>query len=199
MKFESNHIYHVFNQGNNHQQLFHSRDDYKKFLSFIKDYIIPHADIISWCLLPNHFHLMLQANESCDTVVKSGELSIDPLTNGFRKLVSGYSHYYNKQYKRSGALFRPKTKSKDLSAQRLLSKKEDYFLNCFYYILQNPLRHGLVKELAEWEFSAYRFYAGIREKDFCSKEIARNVCEFDERTFMDLVQNRLPEHLLEDF
>lgn len=98
MKFEPGNIYHVFNQGNNQDTLFHSRDDYKKFLSFFKDYIIPHADILSCCLLPNHFHLMLVARDSCAETVKSGKLYFDPLTNGFRKLLSGYSHYFNKKY-----------------------------------------------------------------------------------------------------
>lgn len=157
MKFEPGHIYHVFNQGNNGLELFHSQEDYKKLIGFIRDYIIPHADILSWCLLPNHFHVMLIAKFDKSELINSGNLSFDPLTNGIRKLVSGYSHYFNNKYKRSGALFRPKTKSKDLSDERLRLKREDYLQNCFYYILQNPLRHSLVKELVEWEFSAYRF------------------------------------------
>lgn len=199
MKFEPGNIYHVFNQGNNHETLFHSRDYYKKFLSFLKDYIVPHADILSWCLLPNHFHLMLVARDSCAETVKSGNLYFDPLTNGFRKLLSGYSHYFNKKYERSGALFRSKTKSKDLSDERLRLNREDYILNCFFYMLQNPLRHGLVKDLADWEFSAYRFYAGLRDKDFCSKEYAKKVCEYDEDRFLELVRNRMPDHLLDDY
>lgn len=199
MKFEYDHIYHIFNQGNNRQQIFHTREDYKKFISFIRDYIIPHADIVSWCLLPNHFHLMLVAKFDSGILVKSGNLTLDSLTNGVRKLISGYSHYFNNKYKQSGALFRPKTKSKDLSDERLRLKAEDYYLNCFYYILQNPLRHGLVKDLAEWEFSAYRFYAGLRENDFCSKEIARLVCEYNEERFQVLASDRMPDRLLDDF
>ncbi|TWI79229.1 REP element-mobilizing transposase RayT [Lacibacter cauensis] len=199
MKFEPDHIYHVFNQGNNKQQLFHTRDDYKKFISFIRDYILPYADIVSWCLLPNHFHIMLVAKFDSGEFVKSGNLRFDPLTNGVRKLISGYSHYFNDKYNRSGALFRPKTKAKDLSDERLRFKEEDYLLNCFYYILQNPLRHGLVKDLAEWEFSAFRFYAGLREHDFCSKEIVRLVCEYDEKRFPELVMGRMPDYLLDDY
>lgn len=199
MKFEPGHIYHVFNQGNNGQQLFHSREDYKKFIGFIRDYIILHGDILSWCLLPNHFHVMLIAKFDSSELIKSGNLSFDPLTNGIRKLTSGYSHYFNNKYKRSGALFRPKTKSKDLSDECLRLKAEDYLLNCFYYILQNPLRHGLVKDLTEWEYSAFRFYAGMREHDFCSKEVAERICEYNEVRFSELVYGRMPDHLLDDY
>lgn len=59
MNFQQGDLYHIFNQGNNRQKIFFTRDNYLFFLTKIKNHILPHADIIAWCLMPNHFHLMI--------------------------------------------------------------------------------------------------------------------------------------------
>lgn len=59
MHFESDHIYHVFNRGNNSQKIFFTRENYLFFLEKISTYITPFTDILAWCLMPNHFHLMI--------------------------------------------------------------------------------------------------------------------------------------------
>jgi len=63
MKFEKGHIYHIYNQGNNRQTLFFNRGNYSFFLNKIKTFIFPYADIIAWCLMSNHFHLMVVVND----------------------------------------------------------------------------------------------------------------------------------------
>jgi putative transposase len=62
MILEQGHLYHIFNQGNNRQKIFFKRDNYFFFLKKIDIYITPYADIIAWCLMPNHFHLMVYVN-----------------------------------------------------------------------------------------------------------------------------------------
>ena len=59
MNFENGDLYHIYNQGNNKIPIFYSRENYIFFLKKIKLHLLPHADIIAWCLMPNHFHLML--------------------------------------------------------------------------------------------------------------------------------------------
>jgi len=59
MFFETNHIYHIYNQGNNHQKIFFNHQNYLYFLKKIREHILPFADILAWCLMPNHFHLMV--------------------------------------------------------------------------------------------------------------------------------------------
>jgi len=79
MFFEEGNLYHIFNQGNNREKIFFSRDNYIFFLEKIKKYIIPHADIIAWCLMPNHFHLMvyvLGEENSTHTMTSSHRMSI---------------------------------------------------------------------------------------------------------------------------
>ena len=60
MYFEPDQLYHIFNQGNNKQQIFFTRDNYLYFLSKIKKHLSNNCSILAWCLMPNHFHLMVK-------------------------------------------------------------------------------------------------------------------------------------------
>jgi putative transposase len=63
MHFEKGNIYHIYNQGNNRQEIFFKHENYLFFLKKIQTHILPYADILAWCLMPNHFHLMVVVNE----------------------------------------------------------------------------------------------------------------------------------------
>ena len=63
MQFEESFIYHIYNQGNNRQEIFFNKENYMFFLKKIKTHITPYADILAWCLMPNHFHLMVLVNK----------------------------------------------------------------------------------------------------------------------------------------
>ena len=83
MNFQQGDLYHIFNQGNNRQKIFFTRDNYLFFLTKIKNHILPHADIIAWCLMPNHFHLMIYVH-TLETAVESS----DGFTNSMHKNIS---------------------------------------------------------------------------------------------------------------
>ena len=158
MHFIPDNLYHIYNQGNNKQTLFHEKNDYITFLNLIRNNIKPNTDIIAYCLMPNHFHLMIAADERCTSQVKQGGLIIDPVTNGIRKLLSSYSRIHNSRNDKTGSMFRQKTKAKCLSASTELSKPIDasnYYFKCFHYIHQNPLKAALVKRLEDWEYSSF--------------------------------------------
>ncbi|HNX87523.1 MAG TPA: hypothetical protein PKH58_00450 [Paludibacteraceae bacterium] len=59
MHFEPEHSYHIFNQGNNKELIFFNRENYFFFLKKIETHIVPFADVLAYCLMPNHFHLMV--------------------------------------------------------------------------------------------------------------------------------------------
>ena len=63
MILEKGHLYHIYNQGNNRQRIFLERANYLFFLEKIRNHVLPYADLLAWCLMPNHFHLMVQVNE----------------------------------------------------------------------------------------------------------------------------------------
>ena len=196
MKFESNELYHVYNQGNNRQKIFFAEDDYNSFLNYVKILILPLAEIIAYCLMPNHFHFLLSAKENCATMVQQGGILMNPLSNGFRKLLSGYCRVFNKRYSRSGSLFRQKTKAKcltdELEVADTFYTSKDYCYNCFRYIHQNPVVAALVTRVSEWKWSSARFYSGKETESFCNLELARKFCGYDRNDF--LKNERMDEH-----
>ena len=59
MDLEPGYFYHIFNRGNNSQNIFHNRENYLFFLKKMDEYLTPFASIASWCLMPNHFHWVI--------------------------------------------------------------------------------------------------------------------------------------------
>ena len=176
MKFTPENIYHIYNQGNNKEQLFFLDTQYAHFLSLYKSHIFPHCETICWCLMPNHFHFMIYTDNRCLQKIQQGGLLLDPVTNGFRKTLSSYSHQLNKNSGRSGALFRPKTKSKCLTEDSTntgnYNNRRSFVQSCFDYIHQNPVEAGLVEDAEQWQWSSSSFYGNKKTDLLCNKEIA---------------------------
>lgn len=189
MNFLSHNLYHIYNQGNNRQALFWSKEDYITFLRQMGLVVLPHCDLVAYCLMPNHFHLVVYTDERVEVMRKQGGLMLDDLTNGIRKLLSGYARIYNKKYNRSGSLFRQKTKSKLLSNDLIIAGTNltmvDYCTNCFHYVHLNPLRANLVERLEDWEFSSFRDYAGLRSGSLCNRELASRFCSYSPPDFVN--------------
>lgn len=150
-------IYHIYNRGNNQQTIFFSDENYLYFLRKCHRYLKPVSEIFAWCLIPNHFHFLFHVTEQSLTPVKSGNIYMPAITNGFRLLQSSYAKGINKQLSRTGNLFQQKTKAK------LTSAKEKYSTIAFHYIHQNPFAAGIVKNREDWVYSSYRDYAGLRK------------------------------------
>lgn len=60
MHFETGDIYHIYNQGNNRQRIFFDRENYLFFLRKMREHLLPHVNILAYCLMPNHFHWMVE-------------------------------------------------------------------------------------------------------------------------------------------
>ena len=189
MKFEPNNLYHVYNQGNNKQPIFIEASHYYLFLKEMKKWILPHAEMIAYCLMPNHFHFLLFADKRCLRPLKQGDLTLDPITNGIRILLSLYARKFNFSTNRSGSLFRQKTKAKCLSEIDSTPVKpleqRDYYLKCFHYIHQNPIRAGLAQRLNEWEFSSFKDYAQLRKGTICNRKLATEYCSYNPSNFVE--------------
>jgi putative transposase len=105
MKFIPHNLYHVYNQGNNQQIIYYQEKDYVTFLNLTQNLIIPHTEIIAYCLMPNHFHFLICTDGRSNTVIKQGGNYLDAVTNGFRKLLSSYARIINSQNNWTGSLF----------------------------------------------------------------------------------------------
>lgn len=192
MHFETGHIYHIYNQGNNRDKIFFEEKNYYFFLEKIKDHIIPFSDILAWCLMPNHFHFLVY--------VKKTEVDLSPGTTLSRTrtrslqqstgiMLASYTRAINQSYNRSGSLFRKETKAicatkVDGIARSWLNSQGVTMINavipenqypniCFNYILFNPLKDKLVKKNEDWKFSSYADTINLRRGKLISRERIR--------------------------
>lgn len=195
MQFEKNHIYHIYNQGNNRQRIFFDRENYLFFLQKMNDYLLPYCDVLAWCLMPNHFHWMVYVLETeMDKPDSRGAtLSRTPtnpkpatLNQSIGIILASYTRAINKKKYASGSLFRQKTKADCITKPqeiapsyynlrfgtsiRLHDPDNEYPQACFNYIHQNPVKAGLVKQPDDWEFSSYRDVCGFRNGKIINRE-----------------------------
>lgn len=167
MNFIGNNFYHIYNRGNNKQLIFPLEKNYDFFLNKIQSELRNFCDIMAYCLMPNHFHLLIYVNE------KSNGLSILPkqshqiLTRKIGTILSSYSQAINKQEKKTGSLFQQKTKAK-------LIESDYYATTCLHYVHQNPLRAGLVKRLEDWKYSSFNHYLQ-NDSTICNLPLAKEL------------------------
>ena len=191
MQFEVAHLYHIYNRGNNKQRIFFTRENYLYFLNKVNKYISPYCDILSWCLMPNHFHFLVHANDETVKIVKEIPININALTEGFRLSLRSYTQGINKQENRTGNLFQQKTKFTCITEGSV-----NYGYTAFQYIHQNPLKANLVTRLEDWEFSSFADYINLRNGHLCNKELAFTLFEFRENNFFKISYAELPDDLV---
>jgi putative transposase len=194
MLFEQGNLYHIYNQGNNKQKIFFIEDNYIFFLNKIKTHILPYADVLAWCLMPNHFHLMALVKEeglnTSDPMTSGHQITkTRTLNNSIAIMLRSYTRAINKQNGTSGSLFRQKTKAECLNCPKgikpsfinkngitrinISNPEREYPHVCFNYIHLNPVKANLVKKETEWEYSSAKDYAGLRNGKLVNKLIAK--------------------------
>jgi putative transposase len=162
MIFEKGNVYHIYNQGNNKSVIFFKKENYHYFINKIKAHICPFADVIAWCLMPTHFHLMIAVHKTDP---------LQSLNHSIGTMLRSYTRAINIQEKRTGSLFRENTKAEfldSIEAAKIKKKnrsrlnntaapetEEDYMRVCYKYILNNPVKAGLTKHVSDWEYSSY--------------------------------------------
>jgi putative transposase len=169
-------IYHVYNRGNNKQKIFFKPENYTYFLKGIERFLTPHCDLLAWCLMPNHFHMLIHANSFSTPIIKDGSFERQQFSQGIKQLLSSYTKAINKQEGRTGSLFQQKTKAICATA------KNHHDTTVFHYIHLNPLKARLVRKLEDWEFSSYKDYLGLRKETLCNIALAteRLAINFDQ-------------------
>ena len=132
-------VYHVMMRGVNRQCIFEGKQDYQKYIQVLKQVKeISDCELYAYCLMPNHVHLLLKPEgEDLGVVIK--------------RIGCRYVHWYNKKYERVGHLFQDRYKSEPV-------EDEKYFLTVLRYIIQNPFKVNLEKEVGEYNWSSYNEY-----------------------------------------
>jgi putative transposase len=160
--------YHLYNRCVAQRKLFVDSADYSRFLVLINDYLLPeNVRITAYCLMPNHFHLLLH------------QVSERPLFLDMNRLTQSYSKYFNKRYQLKGALWANKL-------QHIHIPSDKYFLRLCAYIHSNPLKANLVTDLKDWQWSNYPEWIGIRNGKLFDPA-ARNSYFKDSQKYVDFI------------
>lgn len=184
-------IYHIYNRGNNQQPIFFKEDNYFYFLRKCHRYLKPCSEIFAWCLMPNHFHFLIEVTEKSLEPIKIGGNTMALITNGFRLLQSSYAKGINNQLNRTGNLCQQKAKAK------FIDESEKYSIKAFHYIHQNPVAGGLVKEAHDWPYSSFIDYSGIRNGNLCNKIRATELLQLSDVDIKIGVGNNFGEDIIE--
>lgn len=146
--------YHIYNRGNNGIDVFLEPENQYHFLRLYAKYIEPIADTYAWCLLKNHFHLLVRIKDKSEIVVSDLTYNttekpkvIEP-SRQFSHLFNAYTQAVNKKYHRTGSLF-------EKNFERKLVSSEKYFKQLIFYIHNNPVQHGFVKQMSLYPWSSY--------------------------------------------
>jgi REP-associated tyrosine transposase len=178
MEFLENELYHIYNRGNNKQVIFFNPENYIYFLQKVRKFMLPHCDILAFCLMPNHFHFLISADNRTIATKSIAGKEKNILSEGIRSLLSSYTQAINKQNNSTGSLFQQNTKAKNLYDG---SKSHD--LLCFHYIHQNPMKAKLVEKMEAWEYSSFKDYCGLRNGTLCNKELAIKLLAINIKAF----------------
>ena len=144
-------ICHHIVQGINKEYIFKEDEDKKKYLDLLRKYYMEYEiDIICYCIMDNHAHLILYSS------------NIENISDFMRKVNSIYAMYYNKKYNRVGYVFRNRFKSILILTRKQL---------CIWikYIHMNPVKANIVKNENEYKYSSYNDY--LNKSGFLNQRI----------------------------
>jgi len=133
----SGNYFHIYNRGINRQQIFFEDENYNFFLQRLNEYLpSSNVTIIAYCLMPNHFHLILHQHEA------------EAISKYVGRVCKSYVQAINKRINRTGHLLEGKYKMK-------LVDEVSYLLHLSRYIHLNPVRATLVEKGEMWMYSSY--------------------------------------------
>lgn len=140
---EPDYYYHIYNRGINRQAIFTCHAHYMKFLNLCAKHLTDFVDILSYCLIPNHFHFLVYIH----TKPYKGEQKRNA-SGAFGCLFNAYAQWFNKETNRIGGLFQSPFK-------RIRIMDQNYLKQVIYYIHRNPMHHGLTENPEKYRYSSY--------------------------------------------
>src|SRR5512137_282677 len=136
-------LYHVTSRGDRREDIFLDDADRLAWLEVFAQTCkrfnwVCHA----WCLMGNHYHIVIETIEG-------------NLAQGMRHLNGVYTQTFNRTHQRVGHVFQGRYKA-------VIVEKDSYLLELARYVVLNPLRAGMVKDIADWQWSSYAAMLGIQ-------------------------------------
>lgn len=131
-------FFHIYNRGNNYENIFFNERNYFYFLKKYNEYMSPYVYSYAFCLLPNHFHFLIKTGSNSNIISEQ-----------FRKFFLTYAQSINEQNNRSGSLFLKPFKRKIIT-------KDNYLKRIIFYIHYNPVHHKITESFEEYKWSSYK-------------------------------------------
>ncbi len=176
-------IYHIIMRGINRQTIFEDEEDCRRFIQTMLRYKEKcEYMIFAYCLMGNHFHLLL----------KEGK---DPLETVIRRICGSYVLWYNRKYGRVGHLFQDRFRSEPV-------EDTEYFLSVLRYIFRNPIEAGIVTQINNHKWSNYMDYAkGVKQieidfvlnifntdREIAVRDFMKHINKDDDDNCLDIVE-----------
>lgn len=178
LTFSNGYFYHIYNRGVDKRRVFQREGEYIRFIKTIhnllsrgtaQETITTKADdafrtkihIASYCLMPNHYHFLIQ------------QLEENAISEFMHRLNTSYTKYFNINHKRTGRLFEYTFKAVQIDT-------DEQLIHVSRYIHLNPLLGKLVKNLSSYRWSSYPDFIGQRNGKICRKE---EILQFFEKDF----------------
>ena len=149
--------YHIYNRGINRGNIFFEERNYGYFLDLLYKHLEPVVDIYAYCLLKNHFHLLVKTKPE-EEIIEYQKTQTNKLLRSdpgmdlpgkyFSNFFNAYAKSINKSYDRVGSLFQH-------PFGRMIISNDRQFWNVIAYIHQNPQKHRFVDDFREWKYSSY--------------------------------------------
>lgn len=177
--FDTHLYYHIYNRGVEKRKIFQTERDYQRFLDNLRYYLhnqkIPftkfqrlserdkatylkmnpetpetrRVHLIAYCLIPNHFHLLLKGEQ------------YDGVTTFVSDISNSHTRYFNLKHERVGRLLQGTFKSKEIAG-------EESLLQVTRYIHLNPVLSELTKRPEEYPYSSYKVWIGQKRPSLLS-------------------------------
>lgn len=179
-EFAEDNYYHIYNRGVEKRVIFQDEQDYRVFLGLLKKYLTgennnpnnrhriqklgDEVQLIAYCLMPNHFHLLLYQKD------KLG------ITKLMRRVSTGYAMYFNDRYNRVGSLFQGNYKAS-------LINKDDYLQHISRYIHLNP------KNYKEWPYSSLSHYIGNKSLPWVTTKQILELFDNNKQAYLEFVED----------
>jgi REP element-mobilizing transposase RayT len=179
-QFAEGGYYHIYNRGNNKQDVFKEDADYLLFLSRLRECLFPAAnaakmpivrassiaprrtvlpsgafELVCYCLMPNHLHLLMK------------QCGIVPISTLMTKLCTGYSKCFNLKYERVGQVFQDQFKAIEVNSN-------EYLIWLSAYIHNNPVVAGFTQNPQDWRWSSYGEYFRREQGALCDIGVVRS-------------------------
>jgi REP element-mobilizing transposase RayT len=140
-------FYHIYNRGTNREDIFVQERNYRYFLQLYTKHIEPAAETYAYCLLKNHFHVLVRIKDMEEQDPKGFQKPLGSIA--FSNFFNAYAKAINKAYGRTGSLFQH-------PFGRIPVLTQSYLIQLVRYIHLNPQKHGLVTDFRQWPYSSYQ-------------------------------------------